>query len=220
LGRPAVEERRAGAPVPPRLGGPRAGRVTTRLAAFVLTAAALGGCGDLRASTGAFPGSAPSLDVLGAAVLDALARADLETLEGFRLTETEHNREVWPELPAARPEVNFPVELAWSNIDTRDRSSLGRVLPLYEGRSPSHLATECRGEPQRFETFVVLTDCWVVFTMLDDPSNVLEVQLFKDVLLRGGGHKIFRYYDEAPRPMTEAGCAGMFEACHSSTVLR
>jgi len=171
----------------------------TGLSAFVLAVTTLGACGDLRASTAAFPGSASSLERLGAEVLDALDRRDVSTLESFRLTEAEHNEQVWPELPAARPEVNFPVELAWANIDTRDRAALGRILPMYVDRTPSHVATECRGGTQRFETFEVLTDCWVLFTMPDEPTRVLEAQLFKDVLLRGGGLKIFRYYDEAPK---------------------
>jgi hypothetical protein len=34
---------------------------------------------------------------------------------------------------------------------------------------------------------------------LDQAGALLEAQLFKDVVVRGGGHKIFRYYDEEPR---------------------
>jgi hypothetical protein len=38
----------------------------------------------------------------------------------------------------------------------------------------------------------------------DEDERVLEAQLFKDVLVRGGGHKIFRYYDEEPRGKRQA----------------
>lgn len=46
---------------------------------------------------------------------------------------------------------------------------------------------------------MVLTDCFVVFTV-DHGPELWEAQLFKDAVVRGGGHKIFRYYDEEPRP--------------------
>jgi hypothetical protein len=39
----------------------------------------------------------------------------------------------------------------------------------------------------------------VVFEHRDE-RHVYEAQIFKDVLARGGGYKIFRYYDEEPRP--------------------
>jgi len=114
------------------------------------------------------------------------------------LTAYEHNEVVWPELPAAAPEANFPVDLAWSNIQVRDQSALARIVPTYVGHDPTLHGTECRGSPQHFESFVVLTDCWVLFT-LDDATSLVEARLFRDVLLRGGGHKIFRYYDGEPR---------------------
>lgn len=161
-------------------------------------------CTDLGASmeeVEAFPGSAVSLEQLGGGVLRALADADVSALEDLRLTEAEHNHFVWPELPASAPEVNFPVDLAWTNIQTRNRSALIRIVPLYRGRETHYRGTECRGDTERFDSFVVHTDCWVVF-YAPDGSEYLEAQIFKDVLVRGGGHKVFRYYDEEPRTHT------------------
>jgi hypothetical protein len=88
--------------------------------------------------------------------------------------------------------------MAWLNIQTRNRSAVARITPLYARRPARHLRTECRGATERFESFEVLTDCWVLFELEDEPP-ALEAQLFKDVLHRGGGYKIFRYYDDEPR---------------------
>jgi hypothetical protein len=145
-----------------------------------------------------FPGSAGSLEELGSRVLTALAAADTQALAGLRLTEHEHNRVVWPELPASRPEVSFPLDYAWTNIELRNASSLARILPMFAERQPAFERVECRGPTERFRTFEVLTDCWVVFADADAP-DLLEIQAFKDVLVRGGGFKVFRYYDEEPR---------------------
>ena len=145
-----------------------------------------------------FDGSTETLDGLGRMVLDALVRADTLALGSVRLTEDEHNGVVWPELPASRPEVNFPLDFAWTNIELRDRRSISRLLPVFDGLEARFRTVQCRGETQAFESFRVLTDCWTLFDV-EGREGPFEAQLFKDVVVRGGGHKIFRYYDDLPR---------------------
>lgn len=145
----------------------------------------------------AFPGSAHSMEALARGALTGLTSADTELLNGLRLTETEHNEVVWPELPAGAPEIGFPADLAWRNIQLRNNAALERVGGWYRSNPVRYQVTECRGEIQPFATFQVHTDCWVLF--LTTRGELLEAQLFKDVLERGGGFKIFRYYDELPR---------------------
>ncbi|NNL31142.1 MAG: hypothetical protein HKO77_08975 [Gemmatimonadetes bacterium] len=141
----------------------------------------------------------PTADALGEHVLTALSLQDTMALGIVRLTESEHNEIVWPELPASAPEVNFPVDYAWKNIQNRNARGVGRLLPFLADRSVGFQRVECRGGVEAFETFAVQTDCFVVFTV-DEGPQLWEAQLFKDLLVRGGGHKIFRYYDEEPRP--------------------
>lgn len=168
----------------------------------------LGGCEDRQGAfdTGReppFPGAAESLERLGEQVLTALAAGDTFALERVRLTEAEHNEVIWPELPAAAPEANFPVELAWRNIEMRNRRDRARILPWYAGRALTLEKVECRGALQSFRSFSVHTDCWVVFR--DDEGGRFRAQVFKDVAERNGGFKIFRYYDEDPRPIQDPG---------------
>ena len=151
-----------------------------------------------------FSGSAGSLELLGKEVLHALSREDTLALERFRLTEEKHNRVVWPELPAADPQANYPVDFAWSNIQMRNARALSRLLPLFAGTDPMFEAVGCRGGTRAFETFRVHTDCWIRFTLPHRPGT-LEVQVFKDVLVRAGGFKVFRYYGEPPRPVHAEG---------------
>ena len=151
--------------------------------------------------------SAPSLDGLGRAVLAGLTQGERASVERHRLTEHEHNDVIWPELPASAPEVNFPLDYAWQNIQSRHRRSLARTRATLEGRNAAFRSVDCRGETQSFETFEVHTDCWVVFD-LTDRGERFEVQLFKDVVARGGGYKYFRLYDEEPRRMVQASARG------------
>lgn len=138
------------------------------------------------------PGAAGSLEELGETAWVALQRQDTATMRLLRLTEREHNEMVWPELPASAPEANFPVDFAWQNIQTRDRAALGVLLsPEFRLRSAEYRAVECLGVTQRFESFRVLTDCHILLWSAGGP---VRHQLFKDVLVMGGGYKIFRYY--------------------------
>lgn len=143
-------------------------------------------------------GSVSTVEDVGRRALAALVEGDIPALEALRLTEQEHNDVVWPELPASAPELGFPVDFAWSNIQSRNASALTQIAPLYQGESLVFQDVECRGDVQTFESFQVLTDCWVVFTRQGSP-DVWEARLFKDVLVRGGGYKVFRYYDEEPK---------------------
>lgn len=145
----------------------------------------------------AFPGSAGSLDALGATALNALIAADTARLETLRLSESEHNDVVFPELPAGRPEVGYPVDLAWENIELRNARDVARQIRWFRDRVVTPGRTVCSGQTQTFETFVVHTDCVVRFQ--DSEEGALEVVLFEDVLERDGGFKIFRFYDHAPR---------------------
>lgn len=153
-----------------------------------------GPCGDGSSDEGQrLSGSVSSLEELATEVLAGLASADTSRLEAVRLTEHEHNELVWPELPAGQPGSNFPVDAAWRNISQRNRAALEVLLPLYRGHDASLVGVECRGETERFESFRVETDCWI--TLERDGERLPPQQLFKDVLVQDGGHKIFRYYE-------------------------
>ena len=158
------------------------------------------GCG---AGNNPFPGAADDLEDLGRSVLDALNRGDEEGLAEVRLSEREHNEVVWPELPAAESDNPYVLEFAWQNIQMRNGRAVRRLTHDLESMIPmAYEGVECRGETQSFETFRVRTDCWVQFF---SKGGFYEAQLFKDVLERDGGHKIFRYYDESPRKLAGVG---------------
>ena len=176
-------------------------RVAAALLAVVASACGASGEGDVAPASdlpAAFDGSMPTLERLAEHVVAALVSEDRPALEQVRLTEHEHNEVVWAELPASAPEVNFPLDYAWTNIQNRNARSLGRILPMYGGREIELELVDCRGERARFESFEVLTDCWLVFRLAGQ-RDLYEAQVFKDVLVRGGGYKIFRYYEEEPR---------------------
>lgn len=138
------------------------------------------------------PGSVASLAGLADSAWAALLRGDTSAMERLRLSEYEHNTLVWPELPAARARIGYPVDLAWQNIQIRSAAARSRLLARYAVSGPMLRGVQCEGE-QHFQTFSVITGCYL---QLADSAgrSVSRFQLFKDVLVRNGEHKIFRYY--------------------------
>lgn len=165
----------------------KAARAAILIVSLAAAACARGGVAD-----SPLAGGAASLEALADSAWAAVVRADTAAMERLRLTEQEHNEHVWPQLPAADPAAGFPVDLAWENISMRDAAARMRLLGRFERAELSVQDVACEGE-QRFEGFRVLTDCAV---HLHDPAtgSVTPFQLFRDVVVRGGTHKIFRYY--------------------------
>lgn len=174
------------------------------VAAGALIAGVLSGCGtspvgpDRPGSASVAPvvlvGAVGSLEQLAFETLAGLVNEDVARLEGIRLTEYEHNELVWPELPASAPEVNYPVDFAWANIQVRNLRARQRQLARFGGHRLSLIGVECRLPDEVFPSFRVLRDCWVTFTV--DQEQVDTVQFFKYAIDWDGQFKIFRYYDD------------------------
>jgi len=138
-------------------------------------------------------GGAADLESLARIVVEAIGRTDTAALEALRLTEHEHNDLVFPRLPAGQPPQNFPVDIAWANIRTRNSVAVLRLLDRYGGKRLALETVECVGETQRFEGFEVATDCWTEFA--DSAGSRHRAQLFRHALSADGRYKLFRYYD-------------------------
>ena len=164
----------------------------------LLAGCRLPGGGD-PAGIAPFPGSGRSLAEVGRRALDALEAGDRAALAALRLSRDEYMDVVWPELPASAPDLNVPIEYVWADIEARDRSALARLAPQFGGLAAKLVDVACTGGVEEFETFRVHTGCRVV---LRTPSGSHHrIQLFKDVVERGAGFKLFRYYDSMLRPV-------------------
>lgn len=145
----------------------------------------------------ALAGAAASLDALGRGALRAVARGDTAGLRRLRVSREEHRDVIWPELPESEPSLHVPWDFVWANLERRNSAALARILPRYDGWSVAYRGTDCPGDVHTFATFRVLTGCRV---RVEDPEGrSLVVPLFEDAVERGGGWKLFRYYDHRPR---------------------
>lgn len=142
----------------------------------------------------AFAGSAASLEELGRQVWQAIVAGDTASLAALRLTRSEYIDSVWPELPAARPEINFPTELAWLNLSSRDAAALERVLPRYAGSARRYAWTTC-DSIVAYASYRMHSGCRVTVAGDTGATQPLRLELFRHAVERDGGWKVVRYYD-------------------------
>lgn len=165
-----------------------------RWAAVTLLAAALAaaGCRPEPAAEPRLTHGATSLEALGDSVWRAIVAGDAPTLTRMRVTEYEHNQLMWPEMPASAPEANFPVEMAWQNIQTRNRAALADLGSAYGGSDLQLEETRCHGDPRAFGSFEALTGCVLHLTGPGGEPHRLEA--FRYVVVMDGRYKVVRYY--------------------------
>lgn len=174
----------------------RAGRVLV----VVLAALALAACAspeedapERPPGVAAFAGSEPSRQRLGAVVWSALTQGDTATLERLRLSAPEHNDTIWPSMPASDAALGFPVDLAWLNIESRNRAALEEVLPRYAGSALDYAGVAC-DSAIAYDGFTIHSGCLVELEGGDTPGR-LRLELFRHAVERDGGWKVIRYYD-------------------------
>ena len=130
-----------------------------------------------------------SAEALAGAVLDALARRDLERLEALPLTEVEFREEVFPEMPAGG---HIPSEYAWNDLHQKSRSQLHANLARYGGRELTLERVLYEKGTTAYKTFVVHRKPTLVVRDRESGARI-RLALLGSVLVQAGRYKLFSY---------------------------
>jgi hypothetical protein len=158
----------------------------------VLPAAALAlamGCGSN--SSPLLSNTYPSRETLANAVVAAVGRRDAATLRELALSEEEFREQVWPELPAARPERNLPFSYVWGDLRQKSDESLARTLARHGGRSYALVAVRSAGETTRYPSYNVFRE--TVLQVRDETGTLVDLRLFGSTIEKDGAWKVFSY---------------------------
>lgn len=136
-------------------------------------------------------GSEPSLSALAQAVLGALEGRDATALRAAALSEQEFREQVWPELPAARPERNLGFSYVWGELRQKSEATLAATLAVYGGQRYELVAIRFLGETTQYESYLVRRKAEV--TVKDAKGAEVQLRLFGSVLEKGGRFKVFSY---------------------------
>lgn len=130
-------------------------------------------------------------EALAQAVLDHLARRDIDGLRALALSEQEFKDHVWPELDTSRPERNVPFEYAWGQLKQRSDGVLASTVSRYAGRPLTFVRTSYRGETTQYKSFAVMRESEIVAA--DETGRELVLQLFGSAMVKDGRYKLFSF---------------------------
>jgi hypothetical protein len=131
-----------------------------------------------------------SPEAVATAVLDALARKDEAGLRRLALDEAEFRAQVWPSLPAARPERNMPFSYLWGDLRQKSDASLGRTLAVHGGRR-YQLERVLLGQATDYAAFRSHGDTRLV--VREAGGAPFEIRVCGSLIERRGRWKVFSY---------------------------
>ena len=133
----------------------------------------------------------PSSQALATAVLDGLQRRDIATLRALALNEQEFREQIWPELPAARPERNLPFSYVWGDLRQKSEASLDRTVAQHAGRRYTLLSVRFAGEVTRYPSYTVYRE--TVLRVRDEAGAEADMRLFGSTVEKDEAWKVFSY---------------------------
>jgi hypothetical protein len=154
----------------------------------VLLATCLVACGQSRP---ALTHAHDSAEALARAVLLAVEKRDVESLNNLAVNEREFRELVWPELPAARPERNLPFSYVWGDLHQKSDARLRQTLAKHGGTGYGLVSIAFTGGTTEYPSYRVHRDSEVVLTRRHNQQTT--ERLFGSVLEQRGRFKVFSY---------------------------
>ncbi len=132
-----------------------------------------------------------SPDALAESVLDAIARRDAVRLRELALSEDEFKVNVWPDLPAARPERNLPFGYVWGDLKQKSDTGLSRTLARYGGQRLTFVRLTFTGPTSDYRACSVRRGS--LLRVRDASGTEHDLRLFGSIVARDGAYKAFSF---------------------------
>jgi type IV secretory pathway VirD2 relaxase len=159
-----------------------------RVVLAALFSAAVIACGRPSAP---LPNSHDSVESLARAVLEAVERRDIATLQALALNREEFAEHIWPELPAARPERNLSVGFVWGDLNQKSNMMLRETLAAHGGKKYHLVRVQFLGETTPYESYAVHRESELTVKGPDGIDQ--KIRLFGSVMEKSKRFKVFSY---------------------------
>jgi len=124
------------------------------------------------------------------AVLDGLARGDRGGLEALAVSETEFRDQVWPQLPAARPERNLPFSYVWGDLRQKSAGALNNTLVRVGGQRYELVSVSFSGRTD-YDTYTVHREA--TFRVRESAGEQTDLRVCGSMIEKDGAWKVFSY---------------------------
>lgn len=158
------------------------------LIALLLVYSSLGGC-----EKPVWKNSLDSPGQLGLAVVDALNRKDIETLNRLRVQREEYLDWIWPAFPASRPPNNFPGNFAWANLNKKCNIGMKKWIARYGGQSLKFVGIRFDKPTEAYDGFQLLRG--TVLTLQNPSGPKQELKILGSVVVKDNSYKLLSYED-------------------------
>jgi hypothetical protein len=142
-------------------------------------------------STAPLPNAHDSPEALSRAVLAAIQRRDASALHTLALNKGEFAEDVWPELPAARPERNLSSSFVWGDLHQKSSITLRDTLAAHGGKKYELVSTRFLGKTTAYKSYRVHRESEL--TVKDADGNERQVRVFGSAIEKAGRYKVFSY---------------------------
>lgn len=127
-------------------------------------------------------------DLVEALLTESTLNGDLAR---FRVSETEHERLLWPSFPSSEPLLNIPHDFAWANLDHRSRRGESALRAQLRDRTWSLVELRFDSGPTFYSSFVLHEGTRA--TVGNDLGETEEIELLGSVVEYGGLFKLLSY---------------------------
>lgn len=155
---------------------------------FVVTLAALLAVSCSRAP---LSNSHESPEALARAVLAAIEARDAGALRALALNREEFTEDVWPDLPAARPERNLSPSFVWGDLNQKSNIMLRETLTAHGGKTYALVSVRFLGGTTQYESYRVHRESEL--TVKDVNGTERNLRVFGSVIEKDGRYKVFSY---------------------------
>ena len=131
-----------------------------------------------------------SPQALAAAVLEGLEQRDRARLERLALSEEEFREQVWPSLPAARPERNLPLSYVWGDLHQKSQGALTQALQAHGGRRYELVGVDFSDRTD-YGAYRVHREASL--RVRDANGGATTIRVCGSMIEKGGAWKVFSY---------------------------
>jgi hypothetical protein len=159
----------------------------------LLAALGLAACGSHNSvsASARLRNGAPSQEALAQAVLQAIARQDIQAMKDLALSKEEFARYVWPELPVSNPRTNVPLDFVWNDVYFRSTLRMQAIFDDLKGKEFGPVRVRCRRKEESYATHRAWPDMEVILRGAD--GKEFSYPLFGTLIEMDGIWKVYSY---------------------------
>ena len=130
---------------------------------------------------------------LGQAIVEALNAQSEEDLHRLRVDQEQYEKELWPEFPSSRPELNFTAEFAWGNMNKKCLVGVTKWVRLYGGKNYEFVRIQFNRPIQSYDTFTLRRG--TLLTVRTPDGNERELRILGSVVEKDNYYRLLSYDD-------------------------